>query len=61
MKDERSHYKMDCYKLVGYHPGNPKHGDQRVNNDFRSGFDNKSKQRKIASSAHNVVVEYWQL
>lgn len=55
----KGHYKIDCYKLVGYPPGHPKLGEHKIQNEARTGYDHKYKQRKVASSAHNVVAEAW--
>lgn len=45
------------YRLVGYPSSNPKHGEKRMNNELKNGYDNKFKQKMLSSSAYNVVVE----
>lgn len=47
----KGHYKVDRYKLIGYPPGHPKHGDQKGGIET-----DRYKQRRL-TSAHSVMFD----
>ncbi|KAM3199514.1 hypothetical protein P3L10_031874 [Capsicum annuum] len=58
----KGHYRVDCFKLVSYPSGHPKHVDHKENADTRGSagcrknYDNRSKQRRTGPSAHNAMI-----
>lgn len=52
----KGHFKVDCYRLVGYPPGHPRHGEVKggVENKLYNSYDNRYKPRR--ASAHSAAI-----